>query len=674
MPKHQKKRDVGKKESELMRMNRRTMLKMGATAGVVSLVGPTILTSKKSTVLAHTAVTEPVLCAPTPVPQSPPHTPFVDDLPIPFPAIPQFLSPAPTKAANIAAGEAARADHQRWDEFNPSITFQLEARATTHQFHRDYLPSYAWGFNGRYPAPTVLNIYGLPTIVRFKNSLPLSTTSFGTNQTTVHLHNGHTGSESDGFAGDFFDTGFFKDNHYVNAYAGIDDFGSSGGVKGDPREAMHTFWFHDHLMGATANNNYLGMNGVYLVYDKTDPGHEFATSGSLRLPGFYGLTDIPLVFLRQRFCATDTTAGRTERFQVIGAGAPGTDKVSVNGKIQPRFAVRRRKYRFRMVNTGVVLPISVSLVGPDGAQKSMTVIAYDANFLRTPADVSAASTPKTLEIHVASRTDVIIDFTQFSVGQSAYLREDTTTPQFVSSPPPADPAPGLPIGNVLMRFDIVGEAIIPDTPPIPSTLCDLPPIPAASSPPFEWGFRFIPGQADGNNFRISHSSIPNDNASHVATFLPFDPFRVDHVVLKGSTEEWIIRNDTLAGNWLHPVHIHLEEGRIMERTVCSVPSATGCAPANRTPVPLLPWEDGANSRRDVYPVPGQNNLRIRLAFRDFVGRYLIHCHNMNHEDAFMMVRWDVVESVAELRKRREQINADRIARGDTPLYRKEDLG
>jgi hypothetical protein len=142
------------------------MLKMGAAAGVVSLVGPTILTSKKSSVYASdTTVAEPVLCAPTPVPQSPGHTPFVDNLPIPFPAIPQFLSPAPTKAANIAGGEAARADHQRWEEFNPSITFQLEARATTHQFHRDYLPSYAWGFNGRYPAPTVLNIYGLLTIV-----------------------------------------------------------------------------------------------------------------------------------------------------------------------------------------------------------------------------------------------------------------------------------------------------------------------------------------------------------------------------------------------------------------------------------------------------------------------------------------------------------------------------
>ncbi|MEW6210707.1 MAG: multicopper oxidase domain-containing protein, partial [Acidobacteriota bacterium] len=261
-PQGRKKKESRKKEGEV---SRRTVLKMGAAAGAATVLSPIILTSKKSSVFGQTGVAEPVLCAPTPVPQSPPHTPFVDNLPIPFPAVPQFLSPAPTKAANIAGGEAARDDHQRWEEFNPSVTYQLEARASTHQFHSDYLPTYIWGFNGKYPGPTILNAYGVPTIVRFKNSLPVTTTSFGTNKTTVHLHNGHTASESDGFAGDFFDTGLFKDNHYVNAYAGIDDFG--GFPKGDPREAMRTFWYHDHLMAETANNNYLGMNGVYLVYD-----------------------------------------------------------------------------------------------------------------------------------------------------------------------------------------------------------------------------------------------------------------------------------------------------------------------------------------------------------------------------------------------------------------------
>jgi FtsP/CotA-like multicopper oxidase with cupredoxin domain len=287
---------------------------------------------------------------------------------------------------------------------------------------------------------------------------------------------------------------------------------------------------------------------------------------------------------------------------------------------------------------------------------------------------------------VASRIDVVIDFSQFSVGQSVYLKENVQLPQFVATPTPPDVATGVPVGTVVMRFDVVGNTIIPDTPPIPDELIELPPIPADNpGDAFEWGFRFIPGQPDGNSFRVSHSTVTDDNTQHTNSFFsaaqsptgtggPFDPGRVDHVVLKGSTEEWIIRNDTLAGNWLHPVHIHFEEGRMIQRTICTVPSATGCLAANRTVQTMLPWEDGNNARRDVYPVQGQQAIRIRLAFRDFVGRYLIHCHNMNHEDAFMMTRWDIVDSMAELHKRRRDINEQRMARGEEPLYRKGDLG
>ena len=300
------------KETKGSKVPRRKVLKMGTAAGAATILAPAVLTSRKASVFAQSPPVEPVLCGTVP-PASPPTTPFLDSLPIPFPAIPQDLNPAPTKAANIAGGEAARADHQRWDEFEPDVEYQMEEKASLHTFHSNLSPTYLWLFNGVYPAPTVLNAYGHPTLVRFKNSLPTTTTSFGRNETTVHLHNGHTASESDGFAGDFFGTGLFKDNHYANAYAGIDAFGGNG----DPREAMHTFWFHDHRAAFTAPNNYLGLNGMYIVYDQTDPGHEFNTSGSLRLPCYYGITDIPLILTDKRFCATAN--GRTEAFQVVGA-------------------------------------------------------------------------------------------------------------------------------------------------------------------------------------------------------------------------------------------------------------------------------------------------------------------------------------------------------------------
>jgi hypothetical protein len=80
---------------------------------------------------------------------------------------------------------------------------------------------------------------------------------------------------------------------------------------------------------------------------------------------------------------------------------------------------------------------------------------------------------------------------------------------------------------------------------------------------------------------------------------------------------------------------------------------------------LLPEETG---KRDVYVLPPQNRLVIRLRFRDFVGRYLIHCHNMNHEDDFMMARWDIVDSIGELTSKRREIDERRIMAGLPPQY------
>lgn len=608
-------------------LDRRTVLKTGVLVGAAA-----VITSKKSTVFAQGAAppTPPLLCGTTP-PVSPPTRPFLDNLPVPPAAMPVMLNPAPTQAANIGGGEAARAPHQRWAQFLPRMRYRMIAAPSLHRHHADLLPSYMWTFNGKYPAPTPLNFYGVPSLVRFSNRLPepAQNTTFGINEITVHLHNGHTASESDGFAQDFFATGLFKDNHYANAYAGIDAFGGIG----DPREAMHTFWFHDHRAAFTANNNYLGLNGMYIVYDNKDPSHELPTPGSLRLPGYYGVTDIPLILTDKRFCAAAN--GRNEVFQVVGAGAPGGDKWVVNGKIQPKLQVRRRKYRFRILNTGPAKAWNLSLIRPNGTQAPLTVVAVDANFLPSPFVLS----DRPLDVQVAMRYDVIIDFAAFPAGSSVYLKEATAQNVGVVV---ADPAPGLPIGNVLMRFDVINrEPWFPaDTPAVPAVLTQMPDpiVPDAS---FQWNFTLVAGQ-----FLING--------------LPFDHNRVDHVVLKGSSEEWTLANDVAAGNWNHPVHIHFEEGRIVSRRV-----RVSQNPDVFQDVALLPEELG---RRDVYPLPPQNRVVLRIRFRDFVGRYLIHCHNMNHEDDFMMARWDIVDSMAELTRRRREIDERRMLAGLAPQY------
>jgi FtsP/CotA-like multicopper oxidase with cupredoxin domain len=609
-------------------ISRRTVLKIGAAAGAAGVLAPHLLDPKEA--LGFQAVTEPVLCV-QPSGASPAHHPFVDEFTAPIPADDHPLSPQPQEFPNIGAGEAARAPHQRWAQFAPAhFTYELEARAGLHQFHSDYGQSYIWGFNGQYPAPTCLNKYGKSTVVRFRNSLPTTTTTFGRNEITVHLHNGHHGSESDGFAGDFFGTGFFKDNFYPVIYAGLDAFGGNG----DPREGQRTQWFHDHRAEFTLNNNVLGLNGIFFIYDEKDPGHENPSAGSLQLPGYYGVTDFPVILVDHRFCPT--VGGRTE---IVNAA--GGDKFIVNGKIQPKLTVRRRKYRFRFLNTGPTQTYDITLIKPDGSVGTMVVVATDGNLLQNPLPVDAGANagnsnsitapivPGAIRVSVAERYDVVIDFTEFAAGSKLYLKENRT--MVVGNPSPDPLPPGLNIGNVLLQFNVVNrEPWFPkDTPPIPATLTEYPPLTAIDNT-WEWQFVRDPACPAGTTpvpprlFRVRR---PFDGPLGCV----FDAEHPAHCILKGTTEQWLINNNVGGSAWVHPVHIHFEEFRTEKRFV------------NGVEVPVWPLMSG---RKDVTRMEAGEGALIRMQFRDYVGRYLIHCHNMAHEDAFMMVRWDITDDLA----------------------------
>jgi len=638
MPKKKAKNRPGIEKKTEGTISRRNVLKIGAAAGAATVVAPSLLSPGKA--LGFQGTVDPPLVQCSASPGSPAHTPFKDELPIPFPAIDRPLNPQPTEAPNLNADEADRANHQRWAQFTPAhFTTELEARPGTHRFHSDFGESYIWGFNGVLPGPTVIGRYGQSTIVRFRNSLPPNgDNTFGVPEITIHLHNGHHGSESDGFAADFFPSGKWKDNLYPNVYAGIEAFPNqnpgANGV-GDAREKMGTFWYHDHRQEKTLNSNVLGLNGMYIVYDRTDPGHEHPSSGSLRLPGYYGVTDIPLILTEKRFCALDAQ-GRNEM-----VNAAGGDKFVVNGSIQPRFTVRNRKYRFRILSTGpTTAQWDLRLRGPSGAIETMVVIATDANFLEHPVPVDAGAnagntnaiegnvieTPGAVRVNVAERYDVIIDFGKYNPGDHLYLtdvRSQSVNPGNVN--PPGLP-PGVNIGNILMRFDVIArEPSFPaDTPAIPETLCQYPPI-CEPDTTFTWNFTRDPAGSNPRFFRINNRV--------------FDPDVPQHCVIKGTCEEWFINNNTPNAdgptNWAHPVHIHFEEFQIIERW------ALIGGVFQQVPVPPL-----ADGRKDVTKVEPGEAARIRMQFRDYLGDYLIHCHNMGHEDAFMMVHWVIVPDAA----------------------------
>jgi FtsP/CotA-like multicopper oxidase with cupredoxin domain len=94
-------------------------------------------------------------------------------------------------------------------------------------------------------------------------------------------------------------------------------------------------------------------------------------------------------------------------------------------------------------------------------------------------------------------------------------------------------------------------------------------------------------------------------------------------VQKGTAEIWTIRND--GANWSHPVHIHFEEFQILEWNGKQIPRG-----------------HVRKVKKDVLNLGPMDEVKIFMRFRDFHGRYVMHCHNTVHEDHAMMLRWDIV--------------------------------
>jgi FtsP/CotA-like multicopper oxidase with cupredoxin domain len=96
--------------------------------------------------------------------------------------------------------------------------------------------------------------------------------------------------------------------------------------------------------------------------------------------------------------------------------------------------------------------------------------------------------------------------------------------------------------------------------------------------------------------------------------------------VQGVPEVWTVKNG--GGGWVHPMHMHFEEHRVITR--------------NGVPTGMDPKHPDDNSREDVVALePGEEVVFYRN-FRTFTGPYVAHCHNLAHEDHNMMFGFKVL--------------------------------
>jgi spore coat protein A, manganese oxidase len=101
--------------------------------------------------------------------------------------------------------------------------------------------------------------------------------------------------------------------------------------------------------------------------------------------------------------------------------------------------------------------------------------------------------------------------------------------------------------------------------------------------------------------------------------LPFDTNRVDARPVLGTTEKWVFRNTTAS---THVVHVHDVDQQLISRN--------GQAPSSYEQTKES-WSLG----------PGET-IELLLKFTDHLGRYVLHCHILEHEDDSMMSQFEVV--------------------------------
>ena len=538
-------------------MRRRTVLRLGAAAAGAGALGGGVANAQ---LLMPQNLPSDLIARP-----SPPTTPFIAPLQImrqAQPIDPAQLDPPPHPAK-----------HQRYDEFPPAKFYVMRERAFLHQYHPELAPTPSFGYDASIPGLTYHARYGEPVFIRRFNELPADHVGFGLPSTTMHLHNMHTASESDGFPLDFIDSGEYWDHHYAMFPAGF-----------DPRERLSTMWYHDHRMDFTAANVYAGFSAFFLAFDdEEDTGDENDPRPTAwRLPS--GRFDVPLMLHDVLF----NEAGGAV-FDIFNINGVLGDKFTVNRIVQPYFNVEPRKYRFRIVNGGPSRFYELYL----NTGQPFVVLTNDGNFLPVPLELDA------LPMSVAERYDVIVDFSRYTPGDKIILRNRLE--QYNGAGPSGR---RIEPGDDIMRFDVV-PATGPDNSRIPDTLRALPPLDLSEvSRERVWKFDYT-GAMWTINGEVADMSVAS------AT------------IKKGATEIWIMRNE--GSTWSHPVHVHFEEFQIIEK--------------NGQPIDT---NDVLNARKDVLWLGPNDEVKLLFKFRDFEGRYVIHCHNVVHEDLAMMLRWDIV--------------------------------
>ncbi|MBS1511675.1 MAG: multicopper oxidase domain-containing protein [Bacteroidetes bacterium] len=304
---------------------------------------------------------------------------------------------------------------------------------------------------------------------------------------------------------------------------------------------------------------------------------------ALNLPA--GEYEIPLVIQDKRLA--DTSLSYNPTMMEVMSGYLG-DSILVNGKTSPFHEIKSQMYRLRILNGSNARIYNLAFSN----NQSFTIIGNDGGLLKKPVSVND------ILIAPGERLDILADFSAFIAGDEIFLNS-----KLFSGAGNAQGKQGFKI----LKFKITQKTNTAFN--IPSVLSSFVSLTAAQA-------------SRTRNFDISNAGAMMQSGMHRINNKVFDTNRIDESVAANAIEIW--QFDNSLGEEPHPMHIHSIGFQVLQRT----------GGRNRLTASENGWKD------TVLVMPGEI-VKVIIPFENNTGKFVFHCHNLEHEDDGMMLQYQL---------------------------------
>jgi FtsP/CotA-like multicopper oxidase with cupredoxin domain len=432
-----------------------------------------------------------------------------------------------------------------------------------------------------------------------------------------------------------FLVGAFPNALEIPAYNG----GANGMRAG---QAPGTHWYHAHKHGSTSLQMFNGLAGAVIIEGDYDQKlHAFFDKQAS-----HPLVEQVMVF--QQIVPSQNL----EKIAGTGTGdnpQSGNNQKLINGKINPTITMAPGEIQmWRIVNamgggqkgtldytlfqSMLAAGFEIKQVAYDGVQFAWENYLLQPFFpsaaVKTPvpSGIQAQKAPPGLTLAAGNRADILVKAPSAAGTSRFQISGDYGGVNLFATPPVP-----LNMPFIVLTVNVTGTAqnmhffTAADKsqyPPMPAFLANLAPPPTGNVRTLLFSSTGGPGgpptppqfTIDAHRFALTSNGQPVSPDSNV-----------DQCQKVNTRWDWNLLNSSASASQVHPFHIHINPFQILEITYID---ANG-KPAVYTPQGPPIWSDVVN-------IPQTGLVRIRQAFDDFTGTYVLHCHILAHEDRGMM--------------------------------------